>query len=161
MQNKLFVWQMIKESVDNLGGNATYSQIKEYIKKKYGEVNERTITAQITVCTVNHLSRIHYQENKKPRIANSKYDFLYTVARGQVTLYDPKRHGIWEIREEQGILIVAQKDNYSEANEMNEEVASEEENFAFPFESHLRDFIAKNIESIKVNGKNLNSRILC
>ncbi len=64
MENKLFVWQMIKESVDSLGGNATYSQIKEYIRKKYGDVNESTITAQTVVCTVNHTSRIHYPENK-------------------------------------------------------------------------------------------------
>lgn len=29
------------------------------------------------------------------------------------------------------------------------------EDFAFPIESHLRDFIAQNIESIKINGENL------
>jgi hypothetical protein len=33
---------MIKEAVENLGGKATYSEIKDYIRNKYGEVNEST-----------------------------------------------------------------------------------------------------------------------
>ena len=63
MSPKPYVWQMIKEAVENLGGKATYSEIKDYIRNKYGEVNESTITCQIIVCTVNHPSRIHYLEN--------------------------------------------------------------------------------------------------
>jgi hypothetical protein len=43
---------MIKEAVENLGGKATYSEIKDYIRNKYGEVNESTINCQIIVCTV-------------------------------------------------------------------------------------------------------------
>jgi hypothetical protein len=154
MDTKPFVWQMIKEAVEILGGQATYSEIKGYIKNKYGEVNESTITAQTIVCTVNHTSRIHYPENKKPRIANSRYDFLFTTGRGQVTLYDPAKQGTWEIREDHGTLIVSQKD-IGELPEEIEDDEPDEENLAFPFESHLRDFIAKNIESIKVNGKRL------
>jgi hypothetical protein len=81
---------MIKEAVENLGGMATYSEIKDYIRNKYGEVNESTINCQIIVCTVNHPSRIHYPENKKPRIANSRYDFLFSTGykyrRGEVEL---------------------------------------------------------------------------
>ena len=40
---------MIKEAVENLNGKATYGQIKSYIKDKYGEVNENSLNAQITV----------------------------------------------------------------------------------------------------------------
>ena len=90
MSTKPYVWQMIKETVENLGGKATYSEIKDYIRNKYGEVNESTINCQIIVCTVNHPSRIHYPENKKPRIANSRYDFLFSTGykyrRGEVEL---------------------------------------------------------------------------
>ncbi|MBO8140225.1 MAG: hypothetical protein H0Z22_07125 [Thermosipho sp. (in: Bacteria)] len=89
-----YVWQMIKEAIENLGGKATYSEIKEYIKNKYGEVNENTLNTQIVVCTVNHPSRVHYPENKKPRIANTKYDFLYSIGRGIVELYGPEKHGV-------------------------------------------------------------------
>jgi hypothetical protein len=47
-------------------------------------------------------------ENQKPRIANDKYDFLYTVGRGTVALYDPIKHGIWEIADDNCKLIVRQ-----------------------------------------------------
>ena len=33
--NKPFVWQMIKEAVENLSGRATYAEIKRYIKDKW------------------------------------------------------------------------------------------------------------------------------
>ena len=79
MSDKPYVWQMIKEAVESLGGKATYSEIKDYIWEKYGKVNESTINCQIIVCTVNHPSRIHYPENKKPRVANSRYDFLFST----------------------------------------------------------------------------------
>jgi hypothetical protein len=47
-------------------------------------------------------------ENNRPRIANDKYDFLYSVSRGVVTLYDPKKHGVWEIAVHEGKLVVRQ-----------------------------------------------------
>ena len=94
-----YVWQMIKEAVENLNGKASYREIKNYIKEKWGEVNSVTITDQIQVLTVNHKSRIHYPENHKARLTNtnSPYDLLYTTGRGQVLKYDITKHGIWEI----------------------------------------------------------------
>ena len=157
MSDKPYVWQMVKEAVENLGGKASYSEIKDYIWKKYGKVNESTINCQIIVCTVNHPSRIHYPENKKPRVANSKYDFLFSTGRGKVELYDPEKHGVWEIRrDEYGKLVVAQAglEEHPEA-EMSEEITEEERELLFPVESHLRDFIANNIGAITVNGHRL------
>ncbi len=37
------VWQMIKETIDNLSGKAAYPQIKKYIYNKWDNVNESTI----------------------------------------------------------------------------------------------------------------------
>ncbi len=107
-----YVWQMIKKAAENLGEQFSNTDIKNYILEKYGDININTIDTQIIVCTVNHDSRIHNQENKKPRIANSKYDFLYRIekGKGELELYDPGKHGIWEIREhESGKLKVARK----------------------------------------------------
>lgn len=97
--NKPFVWQMIKEAVDNLNRRVSYSEIKEYINQKWTDVNEHTITAQIIVLAVNHASRIHYPENHKPRLTNSNslYDLLFYTDRGEVEKYYPDEHGIWEI----------------------------------------------------------------
>lgn len=98
---KPFIWQMIKEAVDDLykGEKIGYREIKDWINQKYGIHNERTVNAQIIVCIVNHPSRIHYPENKKPRTADSRYDFLYLINKGKVVKYDPDEHGLWEIRE--------------------------------------------------------------
>jgi len=154
MDNKPPVWQMVKEAVESIGGNVSYSDIKRYIKDKYGDVNDSTITCQIIVCSVNHPSRIHYPENKKPRFADSRYDFLFNTGRGQVEIYDPNKHELWELQEnEYGKLIVAQKNQ-----ELSSETAlaeADEERLSFPFESHLRDFIARNIESITLNDQTL------
>jgi hypothetical protein len=157
MNNKPYVWQMIKEGVESLGGKASYSEIRDYIREKYGEVNESTINCQIIVCTVNHPSRIHYPENKKPRVANSRYDFLFSAGRGRVELYDPERHGVWEIRrDEYGKLIVAQAGLEELPDiEVAGEITEDERELLFPVESHLRDFIAQNIKIIKVNDYSL------
>ena len=160
MNKKPYVWQMIKEAVENLGGKATYSEIKDYIRNKYGEVNEGTINCQIIVCTVNHPSRIHYSENKKQRVANSRYDFLFSTGykyrKGEVELYDPQKHGTWEIRkDEYGKLTVAQTGLEEFPVSEGAEPTEEEQELLFPVESHLRDFIAQNIEAIKVNGHKL------
>jgi endonuclease len=150
LRDKPFVWQMVKDAIDNLGSVASYGEIKKYIKDKYGDVNDNTITAQIITCTVNHNSRIHYSDNNKPRIADSKYDFLFTTGKGQVELYDPKKHGIWEIVEDDyGKLIVKQFE------EPKEEGRVKEKEIIFPLESHLRDFIARNIESISINDEKI------
>ena len=152
MSQRPYVWQMVKEAINNLEGKASYSEIKDYIKQHYDDVNENTITAQIIVSTVNHKSRIHYPENNKPRRANSQYDFLFKTGRGQVELYNPEKHGIWEIAEDDfGKLIV--KMQSEEVPSIKDE--DERTDLAFPLESHLRDFIAQNIKSIKINGKNV------
>jgi len=143
---------MVKEAVESLDGQASYSDIRNYIRNKYGQVNEKTIVAQTIICTVNHNSRIHYTENQKPRICESRYDFLYTTGRGQVELYNPDKHGVWEIAEDDfGNLIVQQ---YSE-DIPDEDLPIESKGFEFSFEKHLRDFIIRNMESIRFNDQKI------
>ena len=47
------VWEMVKEAVESMNGEASYKEIKEYIWQHYGEVKERTINCQIIICSVN------------------------------------------------------------------------------------------------------------
>jgi hypothetical protein len=147
---------MIKEAVEKLGGKATYSEIKDYIRHKYGEVNEGTINCQIIACTVNQPSRIHYPENNKARVANSKYDFLFSTKRGKVELYNPSKHGTWEIRkDEYGKLTVVQTGIEEFPASEDIELIEDKQELSFPVESHLRDFIAQNIDVIKINDHKL------
>lgn len=94
-----FIWQMVYEAVNNIGGIVTYQQIKNYINQRWKGVNQDTIDRQTIVLSVNHNSRIHYPENEKPRLTNtnSAYDLLFNVGRGKVVKYNSVEHGIWEI----------------------------------------------------------------
>jgi hypothetical protein len=140
------MWMLLRDAIDARGGKATYSELKDHIRAKYGAINDSSLTCEIISCSVNHPSRIHYPANKKPRAATSQYDFLFNVGRGRVEAYNPELQGEWEIfADEYGNLGVRQKD-------LDEQQAAEEEivdAFYFPFESHLRDFIARNLQEVR------------
>ena len=91
------IWQLVRDAAEHFNREMSYAEIKQFVWTTYPDVNSSTLTCQIIVCSVNHPSRIHYPENKKPRVCNTQYDFLYNTGRGRVTLYDPERHGLWEI----------------------------------------------------------------
>ena len=171
--NRPYVWQMVKEAVENLGGRTTNAEIKRYIRNKYGDVNETTINCQILVSCVNKASRVNWPENQKPRVANTQYDFLYSTGRGQVELYHPETHGLWEIclgsdDKLQVRSITSERLDHAPTSiltqatlptlptpgdESEEDIASPD--LLFPLESHLRDFIAQNLNTITVAGKRL------
>ncbi len=144
-----YVWQMIKEAVNNLNGKASYSEIKDYIFNKWGDVNNSTINAQCLVLSVNQPSRIHYPENQKPRLtnSNSSYDILYSVGKGQVVLYNPQEHGIWEIYKNDfdGLEIRQVINDESDIQDL----ADVQESFLFPLEANLRDFLIKNLHTVR------------
>ncbi|KAF5053244.1 hypothetical protein DSECCO2_400390 [anaerobic digester metagenome] len=93
---------MVIEAVENLGGKTTKSEIKKYIKKNYGDINEGTINGQIIVCTVNDNSRIHHH-------TTSKYDQLFRTETGEVEFYDPEKHGKWGIVKDKYGKLTVQK----------------------------------------------------
>lgn len=110
------IWKIIKEAVENLGGEASHRDILRYIKAGYGAINEGTIRCQITICTVNANSRVHYPENGKPRKCDTRYDFLYSTSRGRVELYSPEKHGQWNISTINGKLCVVPASGSSTIN---------------------------------------------
>jgi hypothetical protein len=138
------VWKMVKEAVEALGGTTTNIAVRDWILKKYPGTNPTTIACQITVSTVNHLSRIHYSENQKPRMAGAQYDFLYRPSSGALEWYDPAQHGQWEIAElEDGKLVVREITNQPDP------VESGDKGNSFAAEHHLRDYLAKNLHIIE------------
>lgn len=108
---KIPVWQMIHEAVNAMTKEVfSVDDIRSYIFEHFGVVNNGTIGTQAYACTVNRQGRVNAPENKKPRIADGKLDFLYTVGRGLFTRFDPDTHGIWEITEQDGKLMVQRVD---------------------------------------------------
>lgn len=146
---KPFVWQMIREAIDNLNGRATYTEIKNYIHSKWDNVNNLTINAQLIVLTVNQPSRIHYPENKKPRMSDSQYDILYSTGRGQVVKYNPEEHGMWEIYENEfGSPLIRQVIS-NEEEVFDNIIDPDAGSFIFPIEANLRDFLISNLNTVK------------
>jgi len=104
------VWQMVREATSSIKSDVfSISDIIDSVRKLYGNVNTGTIRTQVNVCTVNLKGRASMPENSKPRIADGKYDFLFSVGRGQFTLYDPQKHGVWQLVDRAGKMTVAKK----------------------------------------------------
>lgn len=147
------VWKMVRMAVEDLGGNTTNKAIVEWVLERYPGTKKNTIQCQILSCCVNVESRVNWPENAKPRKCTKMYDFLYKPGYGLVELYDPERHGDWELCEgENGKIIVRQirSDGYDET-EPEEcvvfEKTAEAQNVdtAFAAEAHLRDYLAQNL----------------
>ncbi len=159
MSGRPTVREMLEEAIEKLGGSASYSAIRNYITNNYGDVKKSTINAHITSCTVNNPSRVHYTTNQKPRIANTKYDLLFRMERGQVERYNPEDHGIWEIKEDEhsGLTISREINDNGEIEKEDSFPDTEEgeKDLLFPMENHLRDFLVKNLSTIKIDGKQL------
>jgi hypothetical protein len=140
---------MIKDAASSIGRQTTYAEIKQCVREKYGDINDSSLTCSIISSSVNHTSRIHYAENKKPRIALGPHDFLFWLGRGSVTPYDPAVHGTWEIHDkgdgELGVRLAETSDGEDNVSEPMQPA----ENSLFALESHLRDYLAKNITSLQ------------
>ncbi|WP_298275264.1 HNH endonuclease [Ferroplasma sp.] len=90
--------EMVKEALVSMGGKCKNQEIKDYIIKKWPDQNPGSIDDAINIASVNRESRVNYPENQK--VVNShreKYDFLFSIERGIVELYNPNKHGNWGI----------------------------------------------------------------
>lgn len=92
-------WQKIRNAMESLGDGdvITYKELMNLVAEKFGDVKESTFRTYMISATVNHSTRVHYHPNKKPRTEHSDWDILYQVEKGQVSLYDPEKHGKWGI----------------------------------------------------------------
>jgi Cdc6-like AAA superfamily ATPase len=99
--------QMIKEIMETFDRRVTKQQILEKINDQYSNVNERSVSAHLYSLSVNYPSRINHGRNHKPRSFNPDYDFLFRVDTNNFELYDPRKHGNYELMESNGKTVVA------------------------------------------------------
>lgn len=142
------IWKIIDEITKYCNGEMTYADIKRHVWTENPDIKDMTITCQIISCSVNHHSRVHYQENKKPRVCTSEHDFLYNTGRGRVVRYDPQKHGQWEIVEKNGELKVKLIEEGEIDTDLTLSDDESEQSGLFAYENHLRDFLAKNLPTI-------------
>lgn len=156
-------WKLVIEAINALNGAASISEIEAYFKKHFPpEKRANNVRYDATAITVNANSRVHYGAGKQVRRTDSgnQYDRLFRAGDGRYELYQPEKHGIWEIvKNTQGNLYVqqvtepalsifleeasAKKENYGTENEFGSASAQ------FAMESHLRDYLAQNLKHIQ------------
>lgn len=145
------IWQLLKNAVQHLGGECTYGAIKQHLWAEYPDLNPATITCQLISCSVNHASRIHYHDNKEPRLSVGETDFLYNTGRGKVVWYDPDKHGTWKIvRASDGTLSVRQSQDGGDLHDVGIDIVevADDTYGAFALEAHLRDYLTKNLPTM-------------
>jgi hypothetical protein len=141
---------MIKEAIQALGSPTTNVAVRNWILRKYPGTNRSTIQTQIIYCTVNHPSRVHAPDLRKPMTANRESDCLFRTGRGQLELYDPAKHGTWAIVEtEDGRLAVQELGEDGQPAAGRAEEPPPAGTAAFAMETHLRDYLAANLHKIE------------
>lgn len=92
-------WQLVLESVELLGGVASLDQIRAKFAADHPSRNVINIRHELVLMSVNHPKRIHYDRAQKPRRtdSNNPVDKLFHRPDGNYELYQPEKHGIWEI----------------------------------------------------------------
>ncbi|GGF06166.1 endonuclease NucS domain-containing protein [Pseudoalteromonas gelatinilytica] len=161
-------WQLVIEAVEALGGCASAPQIKQYFLENFlPETRSKNVPYDSKMVTVNSPSRVHYGGGKQPRRTdtNNQYDKLFLNERKQFELYDPAKHGVWEIfKNNLGTLTVTQvaepETDTSEIIDIEGSLPNEKdpskgtastpegEGSQFAMEAHLRDYLAQNLSSI-------------
>jgi len=144
------VWRMVKEIASELNSEISNWEIKEEVNKRYPNTNYTTINCAITAGAVNNPSRIHYSPNQKPRLANTESDYLFKLKDGVVVPYDPAIHGLWEIyaKDEGALGVRLVEDSVPQSIVNRIEAMSEEASTKFALESHLRDYLARNLATL-------------
>ncbi len=151
MEGKVPVWRMLHEGMEALGGFCRRIDLRDWVLAKYPGTNLSTINTQIGFCMVNSPSRWQYPGCKARICPSNHLDFLYQPSRESLELYDPAKHGVWEIREaEGGKFEVGICDVGSDPGDLPSEPSEIAESYAFAQEAHLRDFLASHLELLEI-----------
>ena len=171
-------WQIIKESLIELGGKASYEHLLAKVKEKYPRINVHTVYLHTRSCAVNRPVRVNFPRNKRERTCDRPFDCLFLASDGELEIYEPAKHGYWAIKRADGGKFVITQINetfeiksdenalsshvrYAEESALeemqDEQNPSESESFetTFALESQLRDYLAYSIGSIHIDGMNM------
>jgi predicted HNH restriction endonuclease len=111
-------WRCVKNIIKDMcaqnNGIVTTKEVEEEFKKQYIEKrhiyeDSSDIDADLRMMSVNSRSRLSHlsiygkpnikKKGKYPRISNpeNERDFLYWLGKCQYEIYEPSKHGVWEI----------------------------------------------------------------
>lgn len=123
----------VAEAVRALGRPSTIREIVEWLGVHYPDENHSDARDNACLLTVNDANRVHHDRGRRDFRSDqgNPKDALFREGRFQLVTfvpYDPVRHGIWSIEQEEGRKATAVKMEVSEAQqamaEARREVAS-------------------------------------
>lgn len=103
------IWELIRDGLTELGGKASFQELKDHVIKKYPDKNiAQNFYLDSSLITVNSPIRVNFHGGKMIRLTNSgnKYDCLYKTENNYFESYDELKHGIWQIFDNKGKLEV-------------------------------------------------------
>ncbi|HZL26499.1 MAG TPA: endonuclease NucS domain-containing protein [Acidobacteriaceae bacterium] len=128
----------VKQAYEALGGVQKSENVLRWIKEKYpSRWDDETLRNYIRACSVNYPKAISYDPDF-PR-------FLFRHGIGKYELYQPDRHGIFD-EQGHGQGLAGISNTTSELRELADEIEGGNE---FAYESHLRDYLAKNLNILE------------
>lgn len=91
-------WEKALAAVIQLGGNVSRKQVGDWIRARDPGYNKKNLT-DLYMMAVNSPARTGYSQNRRPRRTDegNRYDMLFKVGEGLFDIYDPSKHGVWEI----------------------------------------------------------------
>lgn len=91
-------WQKALQAVIELGGSASRKEVGNWIVERDSDYNLKNLS-DLYMMSVNSKARTGYERNKKPRRTDEGYacDCLFMLGGGRFELYEPEKHGVWEI----------------------------------------------------------------
>ena len=153
--------EAVTQAIDDLGGKATSAQLTARVHALRPGTKSNTLGAHLVSMCVNNPSRVHFPSARNaksfPFRKSTALEILFRNG-GIFERYDPQRHGIWEIVKGPDGKLVNRLSSEATADPSELELGSDLEaevkvavvaGGTFAAESHLRDYLAKNLEQIE------------
>jgi endonuclease len=159
--DQITVREAVTNAIEELGGAGTRDQIIAKVLSLRPGTRMNTLGAHLVSMAVNNPSRVHFGgRGKRPYPYRFRPEMEILFRKGNAfERYNPKRHGIWQIiKGQDGKPLNRLAQEGAESPETPTESGIDEvvvdaiaavSATAFAAESHLRDYLAKNLGQIE------------
>ena len=155
------VREAVTRAIDDLGGKATPKQLTARVHALRPGTKTNTLGAHLVSMCVNNPSRVHFPSARNARSfpfrRSPELEILFRSG-GIFERYDPRRHGIWEIVKGTDDKLLNRLSSEAAVTPSGADIEPDLETevdvtivggSTFAAESHLRDYLARNLDQIE------------
>lgn len=125
---------IVLSAVRDMAAPVSEREIEDYLSLRGINLPFATIEAELQAGSVNNDQRLYYSPDiSLPPLNNCDRDLFYRLQSGAIELYDPKRHGVWEIyTSDSGRPRVRRRPAYVDTKDQHYEARAHREEFLAP-----------------------------